>query len=137
MFCVYKEHSQWYNIIEKEKNRHLTNSYYQKVIEQGMGLMQRFEAFENTIPVKKGKTKDSRLRIYLVILERIARAIHLLGKQGLPFRVHREDMIVFETGTDRNPGNFIPFLYEIAQYCPELQNQLKNPLMKNATYTSP
>ena len=49
----------------------------------------------------------------------------------------REDMIDSETGTDQNPGNFIAFLHEIAQYCPELDNHLKNPLMKNATYTSP
>ena len=46
-------------------------------------------------------------------------------------------MIDSETGTDQNPGNFIAFLHEIAQYCPELDNHLKNPLMKNATYTSP
>ena len=46
-------------------------------------------------------------------------------------------MIDSETGTDRNPGNFIAFLHEIAQYCPELDNHLKNILMKNATCTSP
>ena len=46
-------------------------------------------------------------------------------------------MIDSETGTDQNPGNFIAFLHEIAQYCPELDNHLKNPLMKHATYTSP
>ena len=27
-------------------------------------------------------------------------------------------------------------MHEIAQYCPELGNHLKNPLMKNETYTS-
>ena len=49
----------------------------------------------------------------------------------------REDMIDSETGTDQNPGNFIAFMHEIAQYCPDLDNHLKNPLMKHATYTSP
>ena len=72
-----------------------------------------------------------------MILKCIARTIHLLGKQGLPLRGHREDMIDSETDTDRNPGNFIAFLHEIAQYCPGLDNYLKNPLMKNATYSSP
>ena len=129
-------YSQWHNIIEKE-NHHRTNSYHHKAIEQGMGLIQRFETPENTIPVQTDKTKDSRLRVYPVILKCIARTIHLLGKQGLPLRGHREDMIDAENDTDRNPGNFISFLHEIAQYCPELDNHLKNPLMKNATYISP
>ena len=127
---------QWHNIIEKE-NRHRTNSYHHKAIEQGMGLIQRFETLENTIPVQTDKTKDSRLRVNPVILKCTARTIHLLGKQGLPLRGHREDMIDAENDTDRNPGNFITFLHEIAQYCPELDNHLKNPLMKNATYISP
>ena len=72
-----------------------------------------------------------------MILKCIARTIHLLGKQWLPLRGHQEEMIDSGTGTDRNPGDFIAFLHEIAQYCPELENHLKNPLMKNAIYTSP
>ena len=131
-----KGYSRWHNIIEKE-NRHRTNSYHQKAIRQVMGLIQRFEAPENTIPVQADMTKDSRLRVYPVTLKCTARTIHLMAKQGLPLRGHREDMIDAETGTDRNPGNFMAFLHEIAQYCPELDNLLKNPLMKNATYRSP
>ena len=47
-------------------------------------------------------------------------------------------MIDSETGTDWNTRNFIDFiLHEIAQYCPGLDNYLKNPLMKNATYRNP
>ena len=80
-----KGYSQWHNIIEKE-NRHRTNSYHQKAIEQGMGLIQRFEEPENTIPVQTDKIKDSRLRVYPVILKCIATTIHLLGKQGLALR---------------------------------------------------
>ena len=72
-----------------------------------------------------------------MILKCIARTIYILEKQGFPLRDHGEDMIDSETGTDQNPGNFIAFLHEIAQYCPELDNHLKNPLMVNATYTSP
>ena len=106
-------YSQWHNIIEKE-NRHRTNSYHHKAIEQGMGLIQRFETPENTIPVQTDKTKDSRLKIYPVTLKCIARTIHLLVKQGPPLRGHREDMIDAENDTDRNPGNFIAFLQEIA-----------------------
>ena len=131
-----KGYSQWHNIIEKE-NRHRTNSYHQKAIEQGVRLIQRFEAPENTIPVQTDKTKDYCLWVYPVILQSIARTIHLLGKQGLSLRGYREGMIDSETGTDRNPGTFIAFLHEIAQYCPELDNHLKNILMKNATCTSP
>ena len=131
-----KGYSHWHNIIEKE-NRHRAKSYHQKAIEQGMGLIERFEAPENTITVQTDKTKDSRLRVYPVILKCIARTIHLLEKQVLPLRVHREDIIDSETGTDQNPENFIAFLHEIAQNFPELDNHLKNPLMKNATNTSP
>ena len=94
-----KGYSQWHNIIEKE-NRHRTNSYHQKAIEQGVRLIQRFEAPENTIPVQTDKTKDSRLRVYPVILKCIARTIHLLGKQELALRGYREDMIDSKTGTD-------------------------------------
>ena len=65
-----------------------------------MGLIQRFETPENTIPVQTDKTKDSRLRLYPMILKCIAKTIHLLGKQGLPLRGHREDMIDSATGTD-------------------------------------
>ena len=102
-----------------------------------MGLIQHFKAPENTIPVQTDKTKDSRLRVYPVILKCIARTIHLLEKQVLPLRGHREDIIDSETGTDQNPENFIAFLHEITQNFPELDNHLKNPLMKNATNTSP
>ena len=133
---VDKGYSHWHNIIEKE-NRHRAKSYHQKAIEQGMGLIERFEAPENTITVQTNKTKDSRLRVYPVILRCIARTIHLLGKQGLPLRGQGEDMIDSETGTDRNLGNFIVFLHEMVQYSPELDNHLKNPLMKNATFASP
>ena len=131
-----KGYSHWHNIIEKE-NRHRANSYHQKAIKQGMELIQRFEIPENTIPVQMDKTKDSRLKVYPVILKCIARTMHLLAKQWLPLRGHRDEMIDSETGTNRNPGDFIAFLHEIAQYCPELENHLKNPLMKNAIYTSP
>ena len=74
-----KGYSQQHNINEKE-NHYRTNSYHQKAIKQGMGLIQHFEAPENTIPVQTDKTKDSRLRVYPVILKCIARTIHLLGK---------------------------------------------------------
>ena len=86
-----------------------------------MGLIQRFKAPENTIPVQTDKTKDSRLRVYPVILKCIARTIHLFGKEGLPLRGHWENMIDSETSNDRNPGNFMAFLHEIAQHCPELE----------------
>ena len=97
-----KGYSQWHNIIEKE-NHHRTNPYHQKAIEHGMRLTQRFEAPENTVPVQTDQTKDSRLRVYPVILKCIARTTHLLGKQGLPLRCHGEDMIASETGTVQNP----------------------------------
>ena len=97
-----KGYSQWHNIIEKE-NHHRTNPYHQKAIEHGMRLTQRFEAPENTVPVQTDKTKDSRLRVYPVILKCIARTTHLLGKQGLPLRCHGEDIIASETDTVQNP----------------------------------
>ena len=64
-------YSQWHNIIEKE-NCHRTNSYHHKAIEQGMGLIQRFETPEDTISLQTDNTKDSRLRVYPVILKCIA-----------------------------------------------------------------
>ena len=88
-------------------------------------------------PAQTDMTKDSRLRVYPMILKSTARTTHLIWKQGLPLRDHRGDMIDSETGTNGNPRNFIIFLHEIAQYCPGPENNLKNPLMKNATYTSP
>ena len=38
---------------------------------------------------------------------------------------------------DNNPGNFIEFLREIANYSPELAEHMEKPESRNATYLSP
>ena len=38
---------------------------------------------------------------------------------------------------DNNPGNFIEFLQEIANYSPELAEHVEKPASRNATYLSP
>ena len=59
-------------------------------------------------------------------MQAIARVIHLLGKQGLALRGHREDMSGISSNSE-NSGNIFMLLEE----------HLNTPLTKTATYLSP
>ena len=67
-------------------------------------------------------------------METLARVIHLLGKQGLVLRGHREGP---KAAAGKNQGNFLALVRETAHYYPLLKKHLEDPLRKDVTYLSP
>ena len=72
---------------------------------------------------------------YPKILEVIARAIHFHGRQGLALRGHKETLQ--ESDENQNLRNFLTYLKELQNYCPELKEHLEAPQSKSVTYLSP
>ena len=75
-----------------------------------------------------------RHEVYKKIVEALARVNHLLGKQGLALRGHREGL---KAAAEKNQGNFLALVHEIAHYYPLLKKHLEDPLHKDVTYLSP
>ena len=75
-----------------------------------------------------------RHQVYKKFVEALARVIHLLGKQGLALRGHREGP---KAAAGKNQGNFLALVREIAHYYPLLKKHLEDPLRKDVTYLSP
>ena len=75
-----------------------------------------------------------RHQVYKKIVEALTRVIHLLGKQGLALRGHREGP---KEASEKNQGNFLAIVCEIAHYYPLSKKHLENPLRKDVTYLSP
>ena len=69
------------------------------------------------------------------MLEVIARTIHFHGRQGLALRGHKETLQ--ESDENQNFGNFLTYLKELQNYCPELKEHLEAPQSKSVTYLSP
>ena len=70
----------------------------------------------------------------LHVLEKIISTVIFLGRQGLPFRRHRDDCVDLSILQDANKGNFLAFL----QHQAITDNILKDHLAsakKNAKYT--
>ena len=78
-------------------------------------ITSRFEKPSTAIPSQINATLNSRHDKYPKILKVLARTIHLLGRQGLALRGHRE-LMEDRKNKNNNPGNFIEFLREIANY---------------------
>ena len=57
------------------------------------------------------------------ILEVIARTIHFHGRQGLTLNGHRETLQ--KSDENQNLGNFLTYLKELQNYCPELKEHLE------------
>ena len=71
--------------------------------------------------------------------EPVVDTVKLLGRQGIPFRGHRDSLKdqpkIGESGQDNNPGNFIEVLnYRVRGGDEMLEKQLNGP--RNAKYTS-
>ena len=127
--------SNWHQITDK-KSRHKGNHYHQLARKIAEGVISRFEKPGTTIPSQINATLNSRHDKYPQILKILTRTIHLRGRQGIALRGHRESMDDREN-KDNNPGNFIEFLREIANYSPELAEHMGKPTSRNATYLSP
>ena len=55
--------------------------------------------------------------------------------EGLALRGHRETLQ--ESDDNQNLGNFLTYLKELQNYCPELKEHLEAPQSKSVTYLSP
>ena len=96
--------------------------------------MAKFENPSNTTPVQVNEVLKERHQVYKKIVEALARVIHLLGKQGLALRGHREGP---KAAAGKNQGNFLALVCEIAHDYPLLKKYLEDPLHKDVTYLSP
>ena len=81
--------------------------------QEAEGIKDRFRKPEATLPCRISKEKEVRLEKYKHILLTIARVVHMLGKQGLPFRGHRDNLKDIHEEKN-NPGNFIEVLKMIS-----------------------
>ena len=73
-----------------------------------------------------------RYQVYPKVVEALARVVHLLGKQGLALRGHRES-----SDASHNQGNFLTLVNEIPHYYPLLKNHLEDSLRKDVKYLGP
>ena len=73
-------------------------------------IVERFEKVVNTIDYQNNKHIQNIYKIYPRIVEVLPRIVHLLGKQGLVFREHRENLDEEEC----NMGKFLVFVKEMA-----------------------
>ena len=101
-------YSGWHNFIEKE-NKHLGNTYHSDAVQETLGMKNKIENPLHTLPVQNDSVNSERCKKYLIVLHTIARVIHLLGKQGLALRGHREDILDISSNSG-NPGNFLMLL---------------------------
>ena len=130
---VNQGYKEWHNIKEKEL-RHSGNSYHQQAVHSADGIIAKFENPANTIPVQVNEVLKERHQVYKKIVEALARVIHLLGKQGLALRGHREGP---KAAAGKNQGNFLALVREVAHYYPLLKKHLEDPLRKDVTYLRP
>ena len=74
-----------------------------------------------------------RYQVYPKVVEALARVVHLLGKQGLALRGHRES----SEDASHNQGNFLTLVHRIVHYYPFLKNYLDDSLRKDVKYLGP
>lgn len=117
-----------YKRMHEKQKCHNDTEYHKDAIFTSIGIKARFENPETSINVQIDKELKGRYNTYKHILKRIAQVIHFCGKQGIALRGHTEDT------PNTNPGNFIALLEMFAVEDNILQDHMKKPLLKNATY---
>ena len=115
--------------------QHCDNEYHKHAAFDLENCVARFESSKQTVPYLVDAELKSRQEKYHHILTKIAQAVHFCGRQGIPFRGHREDILPSEAGN--NPGNFIAYLRDLAKEDKILMEHLSAPLAKNVTYLRP
>ena len=118
-------YSQSHNIKEKEC-RHAGNCYHQQAVFEAYRIIEKFENPTNTVKAIMDENLKQRHQVYPKVVEALARVVHLLGKQGLTLRGHRESSDVSD-----NQGNFLTLVHKIAHYYPLLKNHLEDSLRKD------
>ena len=129
---VNQGYSEWHNILEKQQ-RHVGNEYHSTAMTEAFRITEKFENVVITIDYQTSQDIQNRYQTYPQIIEALARIFHLLGRQGLAFRGHRENLEEDES----NMGNFLAVVKEIANSNPILKKHIEKPVRKDVTYLSP
>ena len=96
------------DIMEKEK-KHSQNTYHQEKVTLAFAAIDRFKKPESTIPTLIDNSIKERYETYPKVVHATSRVIHLIGKQGIALRGHREELN--DSKPDNNPGNFCIYSY--------------------------
>ena len=99
--------------MEKEKN-HSQNTYHQEAITLALATVDRFKKPESTTPAFIDNSIKERYETYPKVVHAISRVIHLIRKQDITDRGHREELD--DSKPDNNPGIFLSILTEVAHY---------------------
>ena len=108
---VNRGYCECHNIMEKEK-KHSQNTYHQEAVTLALVTIHRFKKPESTIRALIDNSIKERYETYPKIVDVISRVIHLIGKQGIALRGHRQELD--DSKPDDNPGNFLYILTEVA-----------------------
>ena len=110
---VNRGYREWHNIMEKEK-KHSQNTYHQEAVTLALATADRFKKPESTIPTFIDNSIKERYETYPKVVHAISRVIHLIRKQDITDRGHREELD--DSKPDNNPGIFLSILTEVAHY---------------------
>ena len=110
---VNRGYREWHNIMEKEK-KHSQNTYHQEAVTLALATADRFKKPESTIPTFIDNSLKERYETYPKVVHAISRVIHLIRKQDITDRGHREELD--DSKPDNNPGIFLSILTEVAHY---------------------
>ena len=119
----------------KKERKHSQNTYHQEAVTLALATIDRSEKPESTRPAFTDKSIKERYETYPKVVHAISRVIHLIGKQGIALRRHREELD--DSKPANKPGIFLSILTEVAHYHPVLQEHLEEPFWKDVIYLSP
>ena len=119
----------------KKERKHSQNTYHQEAVTLALATIDRSEKPESTRPAFTDNSIKERYETYPKVVRAISRVIHLIGKQGIALRRHREELD--DSKPANKPGIFLSILTEVAHYHPVLQEHLEEPFWKDVIYLSP
>ena len=106
-------------------------------VEKAVGLKNRFENLEDTLPCLTNSLKAENVRKNSEILKWLILCVNILcvnilcAQQCIAIRGHRGDI-----NSNQNPANFFVILKLLAEKNEPLRKHIGNPSRKNATYLS-
>ena len=110
---VNRGYREWHNIMEKEK-KHSQNTYHQEAVTLALATIDRFKKPESTKPAFIDNFVKERYETYPKVVHAISGVIHLIRKQDITDRGHREELD--DSKPDNDPGIFLSILTEVAHY---------------------
>ena len=122
----------WHKIDEKASGHNLSSNHVDNMAAAEL-FKAKIEKPTEILPFQLNTALKERVEKNRHIIRWVIKVIFLGGKQCLPLRGNRESL--FQEG--QNPGNFLEILKLLNEANIELEQPLRNPLAKNATYISP